>query len=65
MPIKNFFKTLLKKKSNNKKTMFVCPRCGSLKVYPSSWMNGWLTPTQYVCENCGYKGPILLKLEKE
>jgi hypothetical protein len=25
----------------------------------------WLFPEQYICENCGYKGPIVLELVKE
>jgi len=25
----------------------------------------WLTPKKYVCQNCGYIGPIIMELEKE
>ncbi|RLI04896.1 hypothetical protein DRO26_03710 [Candidatus Bathyarchaeota archaeon] len=64
MFIKNFFEVLSKIRRSGKERL-VCPRCRSSKVYPSSWMNGWLTPPQYVCEKCGYKGPILMKLEEE
>jgi C4-type Zn-finger protein len=24
-----------------------------------------LTPEQYVCENCGYKGPVVMEIEEE
>lgn len=64
MFIKNFFEVLFKIKPN-KKGKFVCPKCGSPEVYLSSWMDSWLTPTQYICEKCGYRGPLLMKLEEE
>jgi hypothetical protein len=31
----------------------------------SSRFDVWLFPEQYICENCGYKGPIVLELVKE
>jgi len=43
----------------------VCPRCGSPKLILSSRFDMWLFPEQYVCQSCGYKGPIVLELEKE
>jgi predicted RNA-binding Zn-ribbon protein involved in translation (DUF1610 family) len=42
-----------------------CPRCGSLNIQLSSTLDVWLMPKQYVCRDCGYKGPIVLELEKE
>jgi len=43
----------------------LCPRCGSLKLRLSSRFDVWLTPEQYVCENCGYKGPVVMEIEEE
>jgi len=43
----------------------LCPRCASPKLRLSSRFDIWLFPEQYVCENCGYKGPIVMELEKE
>jgi len=43
----------------------LCPRCGSPKLRLSSRFDVWLLPEQYVCQNCGYKGPIVMELEKE
>jgi predicted RNA-binding Zn-ribbon protein involved in translation (DUF1610 family) len=43
----------------------LCPRCGSLRLRLSSRFDIWLFPEQYVCEQCGYKGPIALELEAE
>jgi predicted RNA-binding Zn-ribbon protein involved in translation (DUF1610 family) len=42
-----------------------CPRCGSPKIHLSSSLDYWLTPKKYVCENCGYVGPIVMEIEKE
>jgi predicted RNA-binding Zn-ribbon protein involved in translation (DUF1610 family) len=42
-----------------------CPKCGSVKIRLSSSLNYWLTPRTYLCEDCGYHGPIVMELEKE
>lgn len=34
-------------------------------MHLSSSLDYWLTPKKYVCENCGYVGPIVMELEKE
>jgi predicted RNA-binding Zn-ribbon protein involved in translation (DUF1610 family) len=47
------------------KTIKLCPKCRSSKLKLSSSFDVWLTPEQYVCENCGYKGPIILEVEEE
>jgi predicted RNA-binding Zn-ribbon protein involved in translation (DUF1610 family) len=59
--IKEAFKTL----KHRKPTKIYCPRCGSPKIHLSSSLDYWLTPKKYVCENCGYIGPIIMELEKE
>ncbi|MEM3577348.1 MAG: hypothetical protein QXX51_02710 [Candidatus Bathyarchaeia archaeon] len=46
-------------------TKIYCPRCGSPNIRLSSSLDYWLTPKKYVCENCGYNGPIVMELEKE
>ncbi len=43
----------------------VCPRCGSSKLHLSSRFDFWLFPQQYVCEKCGYVGPIVLEIKPE
>jgi len=47
------------------KSVRCCPRCGSPKIKLSSKFDIWLTPEQYVCENCGYKGPVVLEKERK
>ncbi|MEM3464180.1 MAG: hypothetical protein QXL91_04890 [Candidatus Bathyarchaeia archaeon] len=42
-----------------------CPRCGSSRIHLSSSLDYWLTPKKYVCDECGYKGQIVMELEKE
>ncbi|MDI6690968.1 MAG: hypothetical protein QME50_03750 [Candidatus Bathyarchaeota archaeon] len=46
-------------------TKIYCPLCGSPKIRLSSSLDYWLTPKKYVCENCGYVGPIVMEIEKE
>jgi len=42
-----------------------CPVCGSPRLRLSSKFDIWLTPEQYVCESCGYKGPIVMEIDEE
>jgi predicted RNA-binding Zn-ribbon protein involved in translation (DUF1610 family) len=42
-----------------------CPRCGSSRIHLSSSLDYWLTPKKYVCDECGYKGILVMELEKE
>jgi predicted RNA-binding Zn-ribbon protein involved in translation (DUF1610 family) len=49
---------------HNRPARRLCPRCGSHKLRLSSRFDLWLFPEQYVCEECGYRGPVTLELEK-
>ena len=42
-----------------------CPRCCSPKIKLSSSLSYWLTPKQYICEECGYYGPVVMELEED
>jgi len=42
-----------------------CPRCGSPRIHLSSSLDYWLTPKSYVCDECGYRGPIIMELEED
>jgi len=64
--LREVFRGLKRRKSALK----LCPRCGSPKLRLSSSFDTYprmygLTPGQYVCENCGYKGPIVMEVEEE
>ncbi|MGB9714724.1 MAG: hypothetical protein ACPLZC_07110 [Candidatus Bathyarchaeales archaeon] len=59
--LREVFKTLKRRKP----TKIYCPRCGSPRIHLSSSLDYWLTPKKYVCDECGYKGQIVMELEKE
>jgi hypothetical protein len=45
-----------------------CPKCCSPGLKSNNGFAGidmWLTPRKYICEKCGYVGPIYMELEKE
>jgi hypothetical protein len=56
---------ILKNAKHRKPTQIYCPRCSSPKIALSSSLAVWLTPKQYLCENCGYLGIIVMELEKD
>ena len=48
----------------------LCPKCGSTKLRVSSGFDTYprmfgITPLKYVCESCGYRGPIAMEIEEE
>jgi predicted RNA-binding Zn-ribbon protein involved in translation (DUF1610 family) len=56
---------VLKSLKRGKPSKKYCPRCGSPDIRLSSMLDYWLAPSKYFCEKCGYKGPIVMELEKE
>ncbi|NLF88399.1 hypothetical protein GX563_06215 [Candidatus Bathyarchaeota archaeon] len=46
-----------------KPTQLFCPRCASSKIQLSSSLDVWLTPKQYYCPDCGYRGILVMELE--
>jgi predicted RNA-binding Zn-ribbon protein involved in translation (DUF1610 family) len=56
---------VLKSLKHRKPAKIYCPKCCSPKIKMHSSFDLWLTPQKYVCDNCGYIGPIILELEKE
>lgn len=50
---------------HRKPSRIYCPRCASPRITLSSSFDVWLMPRKYLCQNCGYLGPIILELEKE
>ncbi len=62
-------KGLKHKKLRESPTKF-CPKCGSSKITLSCDFNTYprlygITPTQYVCAECSYTGPIVMEQTKE
>ncbi|MBS7610356.1 hypothetical protein KEJ19_07365 [Candidatus Bathyarchaeota archaeon] len=46
-----------------KQGLKLCPKCKKPSIKPSSTFNGWLIPEEYVCLECGYRGPIVLEVQ--
>jgi DNA-directed RNA polymerase subunit RPC12/RpoP len=59
--IRDVFKNV----NRRKPTQIYCPRCASSKIGLSNSLAIWLTPKEYFCENCGYRGIIVMELEKD
>lgn len=55
---------LFRRLKHSKPVKIYCPRCGNPELRLSSSLDSWLTPKKYVCENCGYVGPIVMEPEK-
>ncbi len=58
------FREVVKNMKHRRPCTRVCPRCGSPDLRLSSRFDMWLLPEQYFCGNCGYKGPIVMEVEK-
>ena len=50
---------------HRKPSRIYCPKCASPKINLSNSLEIWLLTKKYLCENCGYIGPIVMELEKE
>jgi len=59
------FREVVKNLRHGRPLPKLCPRCGSPRLRLSSRFDVWLFPEQYVCADCGYKGPIVMELERE
>ncbi len=51
----------LKRRSVREETILCCPVCGSINIERIRVLG--VTPTLYLCKNCGYKGYIVLELD--
>ena len=56
---------ILKSLKHRKPSKIYCPKCASPNIRISKGFDQWLVPMKYVCEDCGYYGPIVMELEKE
>jgi len=64
MKILQNIREILKTIKHRHPSKIYCPRCGSPKIHLSSSLDYWLTPKKYICEECGYKGPIVMELDE-
>ena len=65
MGILRNFREVVGNLKHKKATPKLCPCCGSPKIGLSTRFDMWLFPEQYICQQCGYKGPIVLELEQQ
>jgi len=66
--VRNVLRKLIKvfrELKHSKPSIIVCPKCGSTKIHLASRLDSWLMPAIYVCDECGYHGPIVMELEEE
>jgi len=59
----NRFIEVLKELKHHRRFAIACPQCGSLNIYKSTGMDGWLLPPLYLCPDCGYSGRVVLEVE--
>lgn len=55
--------TLRNLKHQKSKFQF-CPKCGSPSILGVGSLDGWLLPTQFTCEECGYNGYLLMEIDE-
>lgn len=60
----------LKHKNRGETVIKLCPKCGSPKISFCSGFDAYpqlygIIPGKYFCEECGYKGPIVLEEKKD
>jgi len=59
----------LKHKKIGEATIKLCPKCGSKKISFTNSLGTYpglygMAPRQYICPECGYKGPIVMEQTK-
>ena len=54
----------LKNLKRQKSGIQFCPKCGSPSIFGLGSLDGWLLPTQFTCEECGYSGYLLMELDE-
>ena len=59
--IKEILEVLRRVKVRSRPSVLVCPVCGSRRIIQIST---GITPTRYVCEDCGYTGYLVVEIEE-
>lgn len=42
----------------------ICPSCGSTNIREHGSLGGWLIPSTFVCDDCGYAGGVVLEVDQ-
>ena len=56
---------VLKTIARRQPSKIYCPECGSPEIHVSRSADVLVTPKSYVCDACGYRGLVVMELEKE
>ena len=59
--IKEILEVFKKVKVKSRPSVLVCPACGSKRIIQ---IFTGITPTRYVCEDCGYTGYLVVEIEE-
>jgi len=43
----------------------ICPRCGKANIRPEGSLGFGFLPITYVCEDCGYRGHLIIEVDEE
>jgi transposase-like protein len=65
MGVISSIRDVMKSLKHRRPSKIYCPRCASSNIHLFSNLDYWLVPKRYVCEDCGYNGPIVMELEKD
>jgi predicted RNA-binding Zn-ribbon protein involved in translation (DUF1610 family) len=65
MTVLDDIRDVFKSVKHHKPSKIYCPKCGAPDLHLSSTFDSWLIPEKYICDKCGYVGPVYMELEKE
>jgi predicted RNA-binding Zn-ribbon protein involved in translation (DUF1610 family) len=60
----NGVRDVFKNTKHKKITTIYCPKCASKKIHIYNSLSYGFTTKLYLCDECGYNGPIIMELEK-
>lgn len=55
---------IVKRLKHRNETRKFCPVCGSARLKLAGGSDFWLTPGKFVCQDCGYRGFIVMEKEE-
>jgi len=55
---------VVKNLKHRRETQKYCPRCGSPRLKLADGADFWLNPGKFVCQDCGYRGFIVMEKDE-
>lgn len=56
---------IVKRLKHRSETQKFCPICGSARFKLAGGSDFWLMPGKFVCQDCGYRGFIVMEKEED